>query len=107
MIRVEEYITEAGNSPFADWFDGLDAFAANKVNVYLTRIEQGNSSNLKPIKGAFQEVIIDWGPGYRVYVGKDGDKLIILLGGGTKKHQQKDIEHAQWYWEEYKQRKKG
>ena len=107
MIRIEEYITEAGKSPFVDWFDALDALAANKVNTYLTRIGQGNTSNLKPIKGAFQEVIIDWGPGYRVYVGKDGDKLIILLGGGTKKQQQKDIEHAQWLWEEYKQRKKG
>ena len=107
MIRVEENITEEGKSPFAEWFDGLDAYAANKVNTYLTRIEQGNTSNLKPIKGAFQEVIIDWGPGYRVYIGKDGDKLIILLGGGTNKHQQKDIEHAQWLWEEYKQRKKG
>jgi putative addiction module killer protein len=81
MIRVEEYITDVGTSPFADWFNELDAQAANKVNVYLTRIEQGNSSNLKQIKGAFQEVIINWGPGYRVYVGKDGDKLIMLLGG--------------------------
>jgi putative addiction module killer protein len=94
MIRVEEYITEEGKSPFADWFNGLDTYAANKVNTYLTRIEQGNTSNL------------DWGPGYRIYVGKDGEKSIILLGGGTKKHQQKDIEHAQWLWEEYKHRKK-
>jgi len=107
MIRVEEYITMEGGSPFAKWFDELDSHAANKVNTYLTRIGQGNSSNLKPIKGSLQEVIIDWGPGYRVYVGKDGDKLIILLGGGIKKHQQKDIDHAQWFWEEYKQRKKG
>ena len=107
MIRVEEYITEECKSPFADWFDGLDAYAANKVNTYLTRLGQGNNSSLKPIKGAFQELVIDWGPGYRIYVGKDGDRLIILLGGGTKKHQQKDIDHAQKLWEEYKQRKKG
>ena len=106
MIKVEEYITEEGKSPFAEWFDSLDAHAANKVNVYLTRIGQGNSSNLKPIKGALQEVIIDWGPGYRIYVGKDGDKLIILLGGGTKKQQQKDIDRAAILWEEYKYRKK-
>ena len=106
MIKVEEYLTIDGESPFAQWFNGLEARVANKVNVYLTRVEQGNSSNLKPIKGALQELIIDWGPGYRVYVGKDGDKLIILLGGGTKKRQQKDIEHAQWLWDEYKQRKK-
>ena len=106
MIKVEEYITEEGKSSFAEWFNGLDAHAANKVNVYLTRIEQGNTSSLKPIKGAFQEVVINWGPGYRIYVGKDGDKLIILLGGGTKKQQQKDIDHAAILWEEYKYRKK-
>ena len=88
MIRIEEYIIEEGNSPFADWFDDLDAQAATKVNTYLTRIEQGNTSSLKPIKGAFQEVRIDWGPGYRVYVGKDRDKLIILFGGGTKQRKQ-------------------
>ncbi len=107
MIRVEEYITAEGQNPFAEWFDDLDAHAANKVNTYLTRIGQGNLSNLKPIKGSLQEVIINWGPGYRVYVGKDGDKLIILLGGGTKSRQQKDIDRAAEIWEEYKQRKRG
>jgi len=107
MIRIEEYITEEGNSPFADWFDGLDAQAANKVNTYLTRIAEGNTSSLKPIKGALQEVRIDWGPGYRIYAGKDGDTLIILLGGGTKQRQQKDIDKASEIWEEYKKRKKG
>lgn len=73
----------------------------------MTRIRHGNTSSLKPLKGAFQEVVIDWGPGYRVYVGKDGLKLIILLGGGTKKKQQKDIEDALELWEEYKARKGG
>lgn len=107
MIKIEEYLTEDGNSPFADWFMKLDAQAANKINTYLTRIEQGNTSNLKPVKGAFQEIRIDWGPGYRVYVGKDGETLIILLGGGTKQRQQNDIDHGLKLWEEYKRRKKG
>lgn len=107
MIRVEEYITEEGRSPFADWFDSLDVQAANKVHTYLTPITEGNASSLKPIKGAFQEIRIDWGPGYRVYVGKDGNTLIILLGGGTKQRQQKDIVDALTLWEEYKRRKKG
>ena len=106
MIRIEEYVTEEGNSPFAEWFDGLDVQAANKVHTYLTRIEQGNTASLKPIKGAFQEIRIDWGPGYRVYAGKDGDTLIILLGGGTKQRQQRDIDKAGQLWEEYKKRKK-
>ncbi|MCK4917086.1 MAG: type II toxin-antitoxin system RelE/ParE family toxin [Candidatus Omnitrophica bacterium] len=107
MVKIEAYITEEGNNPFADWFDDLDTQAANKVNTYLTRIGEGNASSLKPIKGAFQEVRIDWGAGYRVYVGKDGDKLIILFGGGTKQRQQKDIVKAEELWEEYKKRKKG
>ena len=107
MIKVEEYITEKGNSPFADWFDNLDAHAANKVNTYLTRIAEGNTSSLKPLKGVFQEVRIDWGPGYRIYVGRDGNTLVILLGGGIKQRQQKDIENAAELWEVYKKRKKG
>src|SRR3989338_11380655 len=105
MIRIEEYLTDEGNNPFADWFNSLDAQAANKVNTYLTRIAEGNTSSLKPIKGAFQEIRIDRGPGYRVYVGKDGNTLIILLGGGTKQRQQKDIDKAEELWEEYKKRK--
>ena len=107
MIRIEEYITEEGKSPFSDWFESLNAHAANKVHTYLTRVGNGNFSNLKPIKGALQELVIDWGPGYRVYVGKEEDRLIILLGGGTKKRQQKDINIASVLWEEYKRRKKG
>ena len=105
LIRVEEYLTKDGRSPFAEWFNDLDAQAAAKVNTYLTRIEQGNTSSLKPLKGVFQEVVIDWGPGYRIYVGKNGMKLIILLGGGTKKGQQKDIEVAWELWEDYKKRR--
>ena len=85
MIKVEEYITRAGRSPFAEWFDHLDTQAANKVNVYLTRIERGNSSNLKPIKGSFQEVIIDWGSGYRVYVGKAGRSINHSFGRRNQK----------------------
>ena len=73
----------------------------------MTRIAEGSASSLKPIKGAFQEVRIDWGPGYRVYVGKDGNTLIVLLGGGIKQRQQKDIDKAAELWEEYKKRKKG
>lgn len=106
MIRVEEYTLKDGSSPYAQWFDGLDVQSAAKVTTYLTRIEEGNTSSLKPIKGAFQEVVIDWGPGYRVYVGKDGEKLIILFGGGTKRRQQKNINAATELWKEYKKRKK-
>lgn len=67
-------------------------------------MEQGNLSNVKWF-GEIGEYRLDWGPGYRVYIGKDGDRLIILLGGGTKKGQQKDIDKAEALWKEYKARK--
>ncbi|UFS71490.1 hypothetical protein LPW11_04650 [Geomonas sp. RF6] len=71
----------------------------------ILRMEQGNLSSLKWFRG-IGECRINWGPGYRIYLGRDGERLIILLGGGTKKGQQKDIERAVALWGEYKARKK-
>jgi len=73
------YLDAAGHSPYQDWFDGLDP--------------------------QFQEYRIDYGPGYRIYFGKDGDRLVILLGGGTKRRQDKDVALAQARWADYKKRK--
>ena len=106
MIEVREYLHADDSSPFADWFNELDAQAALKVNTHLTRIGNGNLSNVKSVGSGVHECVIDWGPGYRIYLGKDGDKLIILLGGGTKKRQQKDIDQAKLLWQTYKKRKK-
>ena len=106
MIEIREYITTQGRRPYARWFDGLNARAAAKVATALVRMEQGNLSSAKGVGAGVSEYRIDFGPGYRVYFGKDGDTLIILLGGGTKKRQQKDIETAQDLWREYKQRKR-
>ena len=68
-------------------------------------MEEGNFSNVKSVGNGVSERIIDFGPGYRVYFAKDGDNLIILLGGGTKKRQQKDIDNAKKRWRDYKNRK--
>ncbi len=106
MIEVREYVYADGSSPFADWFDELNVQAALKVNTYLTRIGNGNLSSVKSVGSGVHECRIDWGPGYRVYLGKDGEKLVILLGGGTKKRQQKDIDQAKELWQEYKKRKR-
>ncbi len=106
MIEIREYTTTQGRSPYAKWFNGLNARAAAKVATALVRMEQGNLSSAKGIGSGVSEYRIDFGSGYRVYFGKDGDLLIILLGGGTKKRQQKDIEAAQALWREYKQRKR-
>jgi len=106
MVTVKEYIDDNGNSPFARWFDNLDPRVAAKVATALLRMEQGNFSNAKGVGVGVSEYKIDHGPGYRVYFGRDGEKLVILLGGGTKKRQQKDIETAKALWQDYKKRKK-
>lgn len=105
MITIREYLDQHGHSPFAEWFEGLNSLAAAKVTTALIRIEQGNFSNVKGVGSGVYETRIDFGPGYRVYFGKDGDTIIILLGGGTKKRQKKDILAAQECWRDYKQRK--
>ncbi len=102
--KVEEYLREDGASPYEDWFMGLDTMAAAKITTVKLKLEQGNLSNVKWFRG-IGEYRLDWGPGYRVYIGKDGDRLIILLGGGTKKGQQKDVERAVGMWKEYIARK--
>ena len=71
----------------------------------LARLQQGNVSNVKGVGGGVLELWIDYGPGYRVYFGKDGEHLVILLGGGTKKRQSRDIQTAQDLWTTYKARK--
>jgi putative addiction module killer protein len=103
-VRVQEYIRQDGSNPYKTWFDGLDPQAAAKVAVATLRLEMGNTSNVKWFEG-IGEVKIDWGPGYRIYLAKDGETLIILLGGGTKRRQETDIERAKELHAEYKARK--
>ncbi len=103
-FQVKELLLADGGSPFAQWFNVLEAFAAAKVRVAIARMEQGNLSNVAWFRG-IGEYKMDWGPGLRIYLAKDGLKLIILIGGGTKKRQQQDIDQAVALWEDYKRRK--
>jgi putative addiction module killer protein len=105
MLEISEYVAADGRSPFRRWFDQLDATAAAKVAVALVRVEQGNLSNVKGVGAGVLEYRIDFGPGYRVYFGRDGDRLIILLGGGSKKRQEQDIALAKTRWADYRRRK--
>jgi putative addiction module killer protein len=105
MIRVEEYLTADDRSPFGRWFDRLDGGAAAIVTVAIGRLAAGNRSNVKSIGEGAAELRIDRGPGYRIYFGWDGDMLVVLLGGGTKRRQQNDIETALVHWHDYKARK--
>src|SRR3954447_4932142 len=106
-VQILEYLDVAGDSPYWGWFDSLDAQAAAKVTVALTRIELGNLSNVKGVGAGVQEYRIDFGPGYRIYFGRDGERIIVLLAGGTKSRQQNDIVTAQKRWADYKARKNG
>ncbi len=105
-MKILEYLDANGSSPFARWFDGLDVQAARRVAVTLTRMELGNLSDIKSVGFGVLESRIDVGPGYRLYFGRDGDALVILLAGGTKRRQQADIAAAQARWTEYKGRKR-
>ncbi len=104
-MTVREFLDRQGSSPFAKWLADLDAIAAAKVTTALFRMAQGNFSNAKGVGAGVLEYRIDFGPGYRIYFGKDGDTVVILLGGGTKKRQNRDIAAAQNRWRDYTQRK--
>jgi putative addiction module killer protein len=105
-LVVEEYLREDGSNPYKRWFDSLDARAAAKVTTAKLRLELGDKSSINWF-GGLGEVVIDWGPGYRVYLVKDGDALIVLFGGGTKRGQQRDIDQARVLLAEYKARKRA
>ncbi|NCR73849.1 MAG: type II toxin-antitoxin system RelE/ParE family toxin [Microcystis aeruginosa LG13-12] len=105
IIKVQEYLKEDGSSPYQEWFNSLDVQAAAKVTVAKSRLELGNTSNVKWFDG-IGEYKIDWGPGYPIYLAQDGKQLIVLFGGGTKKDQQSDINRAKELYQEYKRRKK-
>jgi putative addiction module killer protein len=84
----------------------LAAAAAAKVTIALARLEQGNFSKVKGVGSGVFEYKIDFGPGYRIYFGKDGEHIVILIGGGTKQRQQADIGAARECWAAYKRRKR-
>jgi len=106
MIEVHQYETESGDCPFADWFDRLPAEAANRVDTVIERIRNGNLGDHKRVGEGVFERRISFGPGYRVYFGKDGDTVVVLLAGGTKQRQSRDIETAKRLWRDYKDRKR-
>jgi putative addiction module killer protein len=102
VLEIRYYVSSSGDQPFAKWFGALDPAVRAKVAGAIVRMEHGNLSNAKSVGEGVLEYRIDFGPGYSVYFGWDGEVLIILLTGGTKKRQQCDIETAKKYWRDYK-----
>ena len=103
-VSVVVYSTDTKKEPFTEWFRSLDAATKPVVTERLARLRGGNFGVCKPLKGyaGIYELVINYGPGYRIYYGKKGDVVIILLVGGEKKSQERDIEKAYRYWTDYK-----
>jgi len=101
---VRELLLEDETSPYAEWFNRLPPDVAAKITVAKLRMQQGNLSRVEWFRG-IGEYKIDSGPGYRIYLAKDGLTLIVLLGGGQKRGQQADIDYAVALWDGYKKRK--
>jgi len=105
MINVIRYVTESGKDVFGDWLDALvDRRAVAKVLVRIDRLAAGNLGDCKPVGAGVWELRIDWGPGYRVYYAMAGQKVLLLLSGGSKRRQSADIKQAIANWSDYQRR---
>ena len=104
--ELREFLTETGKNPFRDWLVGLrDIQARARIRVRLNRVRLGNLGDCKSVGEGVHEMRLDFGPGYRMYLGLDGDVLVVLLCGGDKRTQSRDVETAKKYWESYRWRK--
>lgn len=105
IIELQIYLDNYSRATFEDWFGGCDPQAQAKVTIALDRLRNGNDSHVESIDSGVFEVKINWGPGYRVYFGRNGIRIILLLGGSTKQRQNNDIAAAKMRWADYKTRK--
>ncbi|MEN9724313.1 MAG: hypothetical protein RJB38_2299 [Pseudomonadota bacterium] len=100
-FQIQEYLNTAGESPYRHWLDSLDVSVKARIQARIFRFQLGNLGDHKSVGKGVWEARIQFGPGYRVYFGKDGDRLILLLLGGSKSSQSRDIRKAQEYWSEH------
>jgi putative addiction module killer protein len=105
---IDYYLTAAGRKPFKEWLERLrDITARQKVRIKLDRVRLGNLGRNRSVGEGVYEIKIDYGPGYRVYYGLEEKALILLLLGGDKSSQEKDIAFARAFWNDHKRRRKG
>jgi putative addiction module killer protein len=105
MAEARIYQRKDGSRPFDERFEKLEARAAARIVATIAKLEGGLRPDIEPVGDGASEAKIDYGPGYRVYFGLDGQELIVLLLCGNKKRQQADIDEVKVYWAEYKARK--
>ncbi|MCL5043058.1 MAG: type II toxin-antitoxin system RelE/ParE family toxin [Gammaproteobacteria bacterium] len=107
MWHLEEYLDTRGNSPFASWFNELPASVAARIALVLARMEAGNFGDQKPVGEGVIERRIHSGPGYRIYFAYASGRMVLLLGGGSKRRQRWDITEAKARWRDYRLRQGG
>ena len=100
-IIVREYLGSDGRSPFREWIDKLDRSARARIQARVLRFESGNLGDTKSVGAGVWEARLMFGPGYRIYFGKSGKTIVLLLLGGDKSTQSKDIKSAQHLWTDY------
>ena len=104
---LEYYVADTGRIPFKEWLDDLnDVSARAKIRVRLDRVRMGNLGDSRSVGGSVYELKVEYGPGYRIYFAREDDKIILLLLGGDKSSQARDIAKARVYRENYRRRKK-
>lgn len=104
-MELRYYQTSVGERPFVEWLQGLnDRQARSRIEARLARVAVGNLGDVEPVGEGVLELRIDWGPGYRVYFSRLGNVIVLLLCGGDKRTQHKDIKRAKAYFEDYKAR---
>ena len=105
MFEIRRYRTATGSEPFSEWLAGLhDRQAKARILARLERLGVGNFGDCKFLRDGVRELRVDWGPGYRVYFGRSGQTVIVLLCGGDKRKQDADIKKAVALWQEYENR---
>lgn len=108
IVEIRQYQTVDGRTPVAEWLDGLrDSVARARIVARLDRLSAGLRGDWKSVGAGVSELRIDHGPGYRVYYAQEGDTVVLLLCGGSKRTQAKDIERAHAYWKDYKARSRA
>jgi putative addiction module killer protein len=105
VIEVVRYRDEGGREPFTLWLRSLrDATAQARIYARIRQVESGNHGDAKPVGEGVTELRIHVGAGYRIYLGRHGQNLVILLCGGDKSSQSKDIAEAKTFWADWKRR---
>jgi putative addiction module killer protein len=103
---ISYYLTESGEKPFKDWLESFkDIVARQKIRIRLDRVRLGNLGKNRSVGEGVYELKIDYGPGYRVYYGLEKKTVVLLLLGGDKSSQKRDITQARIFWEDHKRRK--